>query len=134
MLIKFTETKRFFFRSNQKEAGTSALSEPDELTQINSTKMDKSKEMNRKTDESTINERSFDSTYDDSFYLRTKEPNLAAESGFQSGNNTFDFNEVDDVSPTGIHDLMQREAKGDYGGGFFGKKTFFDFKILEKKV
>ena len=96
--------------------------------------MDKSKEAKRKMDESTIHERSFDSTYDDSFCLRIKNPSAIVESGFQSGDHTFDFNEVDDGSLTGMDELIKREKNGDYGGGFFGQKTFFDFKILGKKV
>ena len=56
------------------------------------------------------------------------------ESGFQSGNHTFDFSENEKDGCTGILDLIQKEKEGCYGGGFFGKKTFFDFKILERKV
>ena len=110
------------------------LSEPDESTQVNSTKLDRSKEAKNKIEESTIQERSFDSTFDESFILRMKPAETVEESGFQSGNHTFDFTEDDKDDCSGIRDLIKREKEGNYGGGFFGKKSFFDFKILDKKV
>ena len=123
----------FVFSDTQKEE-RSTLSEPDESTQVNSTKLDRSKDMKQKIEESTIRERSFDSTFDESFILRMKPVEGTEESGFQSGNHTFDFTEDENVVRTGIQDLIQREKEGCFGGGFFGKKTFFDFKILERKV
>ena len=68
--------------------------------------------------ESTIGttDRDFDSTFDDSFILRTKPMQIDDESGFASAN-TFSFSE--------------KEGKGGFDLGL-GEK--FGFKILEVKV
>ena len=84
--------------------------------------------------ESTIQEKDFDSTFDDSFVLRTKPSDPAVESGFESGNHTISFAEDDSKAPTGIMRLIEIEKEGWYGDNQDGKKTLFDFKILERKV
>jgi len=112
----------------------STLFEPEETTQINSTaKNGRGTEGGLNAQESAI-ERDFDSTFDDSFVLRTKQSDSAAESGFESGNHTISFAEDDNKAPTGMKELIKREKEGWYGDNQDGTKNFFDFKILEKKV
>ena len=84
--------------------------------------------------ESTIQEKDFDSSFDDSFVLRTKPSDPAIESGFESGSHTISFAEDDSKVPTGIIRLMEIEKEGWYGDNQDGRKELFDFKILEKKV
>ena len=56
------------------------------------------------------------------------------ESGFESGNHTISFNEADKVARTGIMMLIKREQENDFGDRTDGRKEFFSFRILEKKV
>ena len=75
--------------------------------------------------ESTIEERDFDSSYDDDFVLRTK-PMSMNESGFESGN-TISFDEDKKAGGlTGMARLIQLNKKPIVNG--------IHFKILQKKV
>ena len=98
--------------------------------------MDKTSGCRQKLQESTIQERDFESSFDDSFVLRTKQSSNegAVESGFESANHTISFNEDDKVGRTGIMMLIEREKEGDFGDNQDGTKDFYSFRILEKKV
>ena len=81
----------------------------------------------QKIQESTI-ERSFDSTFDDSFCLRTKGMKMnETESGYQASN-TFSFGEAESEEPegSGIMRLLQA-GKGSL-------ENQFKFRILGHKV
>ena len=81
-----------------------------------------------KIQESTISERDFESSFDDSFVLRTRGLTPNPESGFQSAN-TFSFGEAENDAPrgdSGIVRLMKMDLEK--------KKNFFKFHIMEQKV
>ena len=110
------------------------MSKPDETTQNNSTaKAEKEAGCRQNVQESAI-ERDFDSSFDDGFVLRTKQSDSAVESGFESGNHTISFIEDDNKAQTGMRELIKREKEGGFGDNQDGTKSFFDFKILEKKI
>lgn len=98
--------------------------------------MDKESGCRQKLQESTIEERDFESSFDDSFVLRTKPSSGegATESGFESACHTISFNEDDKVERTGIMMLIDREKERNFGDKQDGRKEFYSFRILEKKV
>lgn len=114
-------------KTNIWSSSSKALSEPDEATQLNSTGIE-GRPMVETIQESTI-EKDFESTFDDSFILRTKPMQMeSSESGFRS-QNTFSFGETDSDGSqyeSGMMRLlkMDKQRKGNY----------FRCHVMEKKV
>ena len=106
----------------------SGLSEPEAGTPMNSTG---TKIAGPTIQESAI-EKDFDSSYDDSFILRTKKIDTANESGFASAQ-TFSFDEAESVfeHAQGFKRLMDQNRKKKEN---FLDDGIFHFHILERKV
>ena len=121
-----------WFRLFGKKPDFTALSDPDEWTQINSTGIPQKQVKTISAGESSIEERDFDSTFDDSFILRSKPINISEESGI-ANTHTFSFGEKEsDAKPdekntaAGIMRLILMEK------GVIEDR--FQLKILNKKV
>ena len=132
-ILCYIITNDRYFRLFGKKADVTTLSNPDEWTQINSTGIQpKQTKPIEPTGESTIEERDFDSTFDDSFILRTKPIEMTEESGIASAH-TFSFGEKESESTadekstaSGIMRIILMEK------GIIGDR--FKLKVLNKKV
>ena len=114
--------------SDESAASRSGLSEPEAGTPLNSTG---TKIVGPSIQESAI-VKDFDSTYDDSFVLRTKKIDVANESGFASAQ-TFSFDETEGTTEQaqGFERLLDQNAKKKEN---FLDDDIFHFHIMERKV
>ena len=116
------------FSGPTNKSTNSALSEPDDATQFNSTGIE-GRPLSESIQVSSIEERDFSSSFDDSFILRTKQFNAEdSESGFRS-ENTFSFGETENESPRGESAIMRLMRMGKER-----KENFFKFHVMEQKV
>lgn len=114
--------------SDEPSASRSGLSEPEAGTPMNST----GTRITGPTIQESAIEKDFDSSYDDSFVLRTKKTATVNESGFASAQ-TFSFDETESVfeHAEGFKRLLDQNAKKREN---FLDDDIFHFHILERKV